>query len=47
MDSETPDAILMVADLLTGLNRKRVFDYAREHSIPAMYEYDSWSVRAV
>ena len=28
MDRETPDAILMVADLLTVLNRKRVFDYA-------------------
>ncbi len=40
MDSERPDAILMVADSLTGLNRKRVFDYANAHSIPAMYEYD-------
>ena len=40
MDGERPDAILMVADSLTGLNRKRVFDYANAHSIPAMYEYD-------
>ena len=40
MDSERPDAILMVADSLTGLNRKRVFDYANAHGIPAMYEYD-------
>ena len=30
----------MVANSLTGLNRKRVFDYANAHSIPAMYEYD-------
>ena len=45
MDSEPPDAILMVADVLTNLNRKRVFDYAGAHHIPAMYEYDPW-VRA-
>jgi putative ABC transport system substrate-binding protein len=42
MDREPPDAILMVADALTNLNRKRVFDYAGEHHIPAMYEYDPW-----
>ena len=46
MDSERPDAILMVANSLTGLNRKRVFDYANAHSIPAMYEYDILSVTA-
>ena len=40
MDSEPPDAILMVADVLTNLNRKRVFDYAGQHHIPALYEYD-------
>jgi putative ABC transport system substrate-binding protein len=40
MDREPPDAILMVADVLTILNRKRVFDYASEHHIPALYEYD-------
>ena len=32
MDSSPPDAILMVADSLTVLNRKRVFDYARRAS---------------
>lgn len=42
MDREPPDAILMVADVLTNLNRKRVFDYAGQHHIPAMYEYDPW-----
>jgi putative ABC transport system substrate-binding protein len=40
MDSEPPDAILMVADVLTNLNRKRVFDYAGQRRIPALYEYD-------
>ena len=40
MNSEPPDAILMVADSLTVLNRKRVYDYAAAHRIPALYEYD-------
>jgi putative tryptophan/tyrosine transport system substrate-binding protein len=40
MDSERPDAILMVSDSLTILNRKRVFDYAAAHRLPAIYEYD-------
>jgi putative tryptophan/tyrosine transport system substrate-binding protein len=40
MDREPPDAILMVSDSLTTLNRKRVFDYAAAHRLPAIYEYD-------
>jgi putative ABC transport system substrate-binding protein len=40
MSRERPDAILLVADSLTSLNRKRVYDYAAEHRIPALYEYD-------
>jgi putative ABC transport system substrate-binding protein len=40
MDREPPDAILMVSDSLTMLNRKRVFDYAATHRLPAIYEYD-------
>ena len=40
MDREPPDAILMVSDSLTVLNRKRVFDYAAVHRLPAIYEYD-------
>ena len=40
MNRERPDAILMVADSLTTLNRKRVYDYAAAHHIPALYEYD-------
>ncbi len=40
MDREPPDAILMVTDSLTLLNRKRVFDYAAAHQLPAIYEQD-------
>jgi putative tryptophan/tyrosine transport system substrate-binding protein len=40
MDRDPPDAIFMVADVLTTLNRRRVFDYASAHHIPALYEYD-------
>jgi putative ABC transport system substrate-binding protein len=40
MDREPPDAILMVSDSLTILNRKRVFEYAASHRLPAIYEYD-------
>jgi putative ABC transport system substrate-binding protein len=40
MDREPPDAILMVSDSLTMLNRKRVYDYAAEHRLPAIYEFD-------
>jgi len=40
MNSDMPDAILMVSDSLTVLNRKRVFDYAASHRLPAIYEYD-------
>jgi len=40
MTREPPDAILMVSDSLTTLNRKRVFDFALERRLPAIYEYD-------
>src|SRR5215831_12547868 len=40
MNREPPDAILMVTDALTLLNRKRVIDYAAEHQLPAIYEQD-------
>jgi putative ABC transport system substrate-binding protein len=40
MDREPPEALLMVSDSLTMLNRKRVFDYAAVHRLPAIYEYD-------
>lgn len=40
MDRQPPDAILMVSDSLTNLNRKRVFDYAANKRLPAIYEQD-------
>jgi putative ABC transport system substrate-binding protein len=41
MVGDRPDAILMVTDVLTTLNRKRVIDFAAEHKIPAIYEYEN------
>jgi putative ABC transport system substrate-binding protein len=38
MNAEMPDAILMVSDVLTNLNRKRVFEFAGAHRLPAIYE---------
>jgi putative tryptophan/tyrosine transport system substrate-binding protein len=40
MSRELPDAILMVTDSLTILNRKRVFEFAAAHRLPAIYEFD-------
>lgn len=40
MERDMPDAILMVADSLTNLNRKRVFDFAATRKLPAIYEFD-------
>ena len=40
MKREMPDAILMVSDSLTMLNRKRVFDFAAAHRLPAIYEFN-------
>ena len=39
MTKTPPDAILMVTDILTNLNRKRVMEFASEHHLPAIYEY--------
>ncbi len=39
MTKKPPDGILMVTDMLTMLNRKRVIDIAAEHRLPAIYEY--------
>lgn len=41
MNREMPDAILMVSDSLTSLNRKKVFAFALEHRLPAIYEFSS------
>jgi len=40
MRREPPDAILMVSDSLTMLNRRRVMDYATVQRLPAIYEYE-------
>lgn len=40
MTKTPPDAIMMVTDVLTNLNRKRVMDFADAHRLPAMFEYD-------
>ena len=41
MNREIPEAILMVSDSLTLLNRKRVIQYAATRRIPAIYEADN------
>jgi putative ABC transport system substrate-binding protein len=38
MARDPPDAILMVSDALTGLNRRRVYEFAAENRLPATYE---------
>jgi putative ABC transport system substrate-binding protein len=38
MKKTPPDAILMVTDVLTNLNRRRVIAYAEEHRLPAIFE---------
>jgi putative ABC transport system substrate-binding protein len=43
MNHEPPDAILMVSDALTALNRKRVYEYATAHRLPAIYESDNYA----
>jgi putative ABC transport system substrate-binding protein len=41
MTQHRPDALFLVTDALTLLNRKRVIDFALTHRIPAMYEYST------
>ena len=41
MTLHRPDALFLVTDALTALNRKRVIDFAEKHRIPAMYESGS------
>ena len=41
MERERPDALFMVSDSLTSLNRKRVIDFAESHRIPAMFEFSA------
>jgi putative ABC transport system substrate-binding protein len=44
MTRERPDAVFVVSDALTNINRKRILDFAAAHHIPAMYEF-SYYVR--
>jgi putative ABC transport system substrate-binding protein len=39
MTRERPDALFLVSDALTNMNRKRIIDFAATHHIPAMYEF--------
>jgi putative tryptophan/tyrosine transport system substrate-binding protein len=41
MTRTRPDAILMVSDALTMLNRKRVIEYASANRLPTIYEFSS------
>ena len=39
MTRSRPDAILMVSDTLTVLNRKQVMEFAANNRLPAIYEF--------
>ena len=41
MARDRPDALFMITDALTNLNRQRVVDFAASHRLPAMYEFAS------
>jgi putative tryptophan/tyrosine transport system substrate-binding protein len=38
MTQRRPDAMILVADALTNVNRRRFVEFAATHRIPAMYE---------
>jgi putative ABC transport system substrate-binding protein len=40
MTEQPPDGLFMVADGLTGQNRKRIVDFAAAQRLPTMYEFD-------
>src|ERR1700676_3472513 len=42
MTRDPPDAILMVSDALTALNRRRVYEFAAAHRLPATYERENY-----
>jgi putative ABC transport system substrate-binding protein len=39
MERQRPDALIMVADALTVLNRGRVIEFAVRHRLPSMFEF--------
>ena len=43
MQKTPPDAILMVTDILTNLNRQSVIEFATAHRIPSIFEYNSFA----
>jgi putative ABC transport system substrate-binding protein len=43
MTREPPDAILMVSDALTSLNRKRVVEFAMIHRLPSIFENSTFA----
>ena len=42
MVRDPPDALLMVSDDLTFLNRRRVYEFATEHRLPTTYELENY-----
>jgi putative ABC transport system substrate-binding protein len=42
MEREPPDAILMVSDALTTLNRMRVIEFAAAHRLPTIFEREDF-----
>jgi ABC-type uncharacterized transport system substrate-binding protein len=41
MSRRRPDAVFVVADALTGMNRKSIIEFMTQQRIPAMYEFSS------
>ena len=39
MARERPDAVFVVSDALTNINRKRILEFAATNHVPAMYEF--------
>ena len=42
MSRERPDAVFVVSDALTNINRRRILEFAAAHHLPAMYEFGSY-----
>ena len=40
---DRPDAVLVVADALTFLERKRIVDFATKHALPTAYEFKEFA----
>jgi len=39
MSRERPDAVFVVSDAMTNINRKRILEFAAKNQLPAMYEF--------